>query len=138
MSVGPMLVRTTAAARPRELVTFGAIGGLATAVHFATVSATGPHGLPPLVANIGGFLAAFAVSFAGHGRFSFPPTGKPRPHALRRFAVVAVGAFALNELSYAGLLTWTRMDYHAALLLVLAGVGGLTWGFSKVWAFADV
>lgn len=125
-------------ARPRELVTFGAIGGLASVVHFAVVGAAVPLGLAPLVANVGGFLAAFAVSFAGHGRFSFPSAGRPRPHALWRFAVVAVGAFGLNEAAYAGLLTLTSIDYRSALAIVLVGVGGLTWAFSKLWAFADV
>jgi putative flippase GtrA len=122
--------------RLRELVAFGLVGASAFVVHFAVVATIVPLGVPPLLANVGGFLVAFTVSFIGHGRWSFPAEGRPVGPALRRFAVVAIAGFALNEALYAVLLRWTRLDYRFALLLVLAGVAALTWLANRYWAFA--
>lgn len=120
----------------REVVAFGVVGGTAFLVHFAVVAATVPLGVAPLLANVLGFLAAFAVSFVGHGRWSFPAEGRPVGPALQRFAVVAIGGFALNESAYAVLLRATSLDYRVALFIVLAGVAGLTWLAGRYWAFA--
>ena len=122
--------------RVREVVAFGAVGATAFLVHFAVVAATVPLGLAPLVANVLGFLAAFAVSFVGHGRWSFPAEGRPVAPALKRFAVVAVGGFVLNESAYAVLLRETMLDYRLALFIVLSAVAGLTWLAGRYWAFA--
>ncbi len=122
--------------RIRELVAFGVVGVMAALVHFAVVAATVPFGVAPLLANVLGFLAAFAVSFLGHGGWTFPAEGRPVAAALKRFAVVAVSGFALNESAYAVLLRWTDLDYRVALFVVLVGVAGLTWLAGRYWAFA--
>jgi putative flippase GtrA len=122
--------------RIRELVAFGAVGGTAFLVHFAVVAVAVPLSVAPLVANVFGFLAAFAVSFVGHARWSFPAEGRPVAPALRRFAAVAVGGFVLNESAYAVLLRVTSLDYRVALFIVLIGVAGLTWLAGRYWAFA--
>ncbi len=122
--------------RLRELVAFGFVGASAFLVHFGVVASIVPLGVPPLAANVVGFLVAFTVSFAGHGRWSFPAEGRPVRPALRRFAVVAVSGFVVNESVYALLLRFTRLDYRFALLLVLAGVAVLTWLAGRYWAFA--
>ena len=57
-------------------------------------------------------------------------------HALRRFAVVAVAGFLVNEASYAALLQETTIDYRIALWLVLGAVAVLTWVAARDWAFA--
>lgn len=120
----------------RQIVAFGAVGATAFLVHFGVVAATVPLGVAPLIANVLGFLAAFAVSFVGHGRWSFPAEGRPVAPALKRFAVVAVGGFVLNETAYAALLRATSLDYRVALVLVLVGVAALTWLAGRYWAFA--
>jgi putative flippase GtrA len=122
--------------RLREVVAFGVVGASAFVVHFGVVASIVPLGVPPLVANVVGFVVAFTVSFIGHGRWSFPAEGRPVGPALRRFAVVAISGFALNEGLYAVLLRFTRLDYRFALLLVLIGVAGLTWLANRHWAFA--
>jgi putative flippase GtrA len=122
--------------RLRELVAFGLVGASAFVVHFAIVAALVPLGVPPLLANVVGFLAAFTVSFVGHGRWSFPAEGRPVAPALRRFAAVAITGFAVNEGLYAVLLRFTALDYRVALLLVLGGVAALTWLANRYWAFA--
>jgi putative flippase GtrA len=122
--------------RFRELVAFGAVGGAAFLVHFAIVAAVVPLGVAPLVANVLGFLAAFCVSFVGHARWSFPAEGRPVRPALVRFAAVAVAGFVVNETAYAVLLRTTQLDYRVALVIVLAGVAGVTWLAGRYWAFA--
>jgi len=120
----------------REVVAFGAVGGTAFLVHFAVVAVAVPLGVAPLLANVFGFLAAFAVSFVGHARWSFPADGRPVAAALKRFAVVAVSGFVLNESAYAVLLRTTSLDYRLALFIVLCAVAGLTWLAGRYWAFA--
>jgi putative flippase GtrA len=122
--------------RVREIVAFGVVGATAFLVHFAVVVATVPLGVAPLLANVFGFVAAFVVSFVGHGRWSFPAEGRPVAPALKRFAVVAISGFALNESAYAVLLRATSLDYRLALFIVLAAVAGLTWLAGRYWAFA--
>jgi putative flippase GtrA len=124
------------AVRLRELVAFGLVGASAFLVHFVVVLSLVPLGMPPLVANVVGFLAAFTVSFVGHGRWSFPAEGRPVGPALRRFAVVAISGFVVNESAYALLLRLTRLDYRFALFLVLVSVAALTWLAGRYWAFA--
>ena len=131
-SVGPGAAKPV---RVREVVAFGVVGIAAFLVHFTVVAVTVPLGVAPLLANVLGFLAAFAVSFVGHGRWSFPAEGRPVAPALKRFAVVAVGGFALNESAYAVLLRSTQLDYRAALFIVLVAVAGLTWLAGRYWAF---
>jgi putative flippase GtrA len=122
--------------RIREVVAFGVVGATAFLVHFAVVAVTVPLGVAPLLANVFGFLAAFVVSFIGHVRWSFPAEGRPVAPALRRFAVVAISGFVLNESAYAVLLRTTSLDYRVALFIVLVAVAGITWLAGRYWAFA--
>jgi putative flippase GtrA len=122
---------------PRELTAFVHVGTAAFAVHFGVVSVIVPLGVPPLGANVLGFLAAFAVSFLGHDRWSFPAAQPRSWAALRRFFAVALLGFAVNETLYAVLLSSTHLDYRVALLFVLAVVAVSTLLLSKYWAFAD-
>ena len=124
------------AVRVREIVAFGIVGAAAFLIHFVLVVITVPVGLPPLLANVLGFLAAFVWSFVGHSRWSFPAEGRPVAAALQRFAAVAVSGFVLNESAYAVLLRWTQLDYRVALFIVLCAVAGLTWLAGRYWAFA--
>lgn len=123
----------------RQLFAFAVVGSIALLLHFLVVSALVPFGLPPLVANVVGFSSAFAVSFGGHDRWSFPSsTGRARSPALRRFLLVAVASFGANESMYWLLLSFTDLDYRVSLVVVLGAVAALTFVLSKHWAFADV
>jgi putative flippase GtrA len=96
-----------------------------------------PLGAPPLAANLMAFLAAFAVGFMGHARFTVRVPRRRAGAALRRFTVVALAGFAVNEASYAALLADTTLDYRLALLLVLGAVAVLTYVAARDWAFAE-
>ncbi len=122
---------------PREVVVFAIVGLAAFAVHFTVVSVLVPLGLAPLVANVVAFFSAFSVSFYGHNRWTFPARGGERRGALWRFFVVATLGFVGNETLYWVFLTFTRLSYQLALLIVLTIVATSTMLFSKYWAFAD-
>ena len=120
----------------REFTAFTAVGTTAAGLNLGVVAGTVPLGVSPLVANVLGFLLAFALSFMGHARWSFPAAGRPVGLALRRFALLSVAGFALNEVCYAVALTWTELDYRLALFVVIAGLGVVKLLASKHWAFA--
>lgn len=121
-----------------QMTAFLIFGTVAFVTHFTVVSITVPVGLHPLIANVAGFLCAFAVSFIGHDRFSFPANGtRNRRTALRRFLTVAVAAFAVNETAYWLLLRFTALDDRLALVIVLAAVAAGTYVCSKYWAFGS-
>lgn len=122
--------------RARELGAFTAVGATAMGAHVTLVASSVPYGLSPLVANLVAFVFSFGLSFVGHARWSFPAAGRPVGVALRRFAVISVAFFGLNEAAYAGALVWTPLDYRLALLAVFGAVGLVKLLASKHWAFA--
>jgi len=95
-----------------------------------------PLGLPPLLANIVGFLLAFQVSHLGHHRFTFSAADAPGARSRRRFFLVALSSFLVNEALYALLLHFTELDYRVALAIVLVAVAALTFVSARQWAFA--
>lgn len=124
-------------ARRGRPVAFVLVGCAAFAMHFSVVSALVPAGLPPLVANVVGFLCAFGVSYFGHERWSFPARMRDSARAVRRFFVVASCGFAFNEVLYGVLLGLTGLGYRLALFAVLLLTAVATFVASRFWAFAD-
>ena len=122
--------------RARELTAFSLVGSAATTLNMIVVAVLVPRGISPLVANVLGFTASFAWGFVAHARWTFPAAHRPIAPALRRFAVLSVVGFGLNELFYAGALSWTGLDYRFALLAVITLLGLLKLVASKHWAFA--
>jgi putative flippase GtrA len=116
---------------------FIVVGCVAFAVHFSVVSALVPAGMPPLAANVVGFLCAFGVSFLGHERWSFPARTRDRARAVRRFFIVASCGFVFNETLYGVLLGSTGLGYRLALFAVLLLTAVATFVSSRYWAFAD-
>ena len=121
----------------RELLWFGIVGVSAMLVHLGSVALVlVPLGLPPLLANIVGFLLAFQVSHLGHHRFTFSAADAPVTRSRRRFFLVALSSFLVNEALYALLLHFTELDYRVALAIVLVAVAALTFVSARQWAFA--
>ncbi|MFZ5562324.1 MAG: GtrA family protein [Pseudomonadota bacterium] len=121
----------------RQLFWFGATGTAAAATHLLVVLLlVEGGGLPPLRANGGGFLAAFAVSYLGHRHLTFAAPAAPLAQSLPRFFLVACGGFLLNEGLFALLLACTALPYPAALAGVLLAVAAVTFLLSRHWAFA--
>mgnify|MGYP002347877075 CR=1 FL=1 len=92
-------------------------------------------GLPPLLANVVGWLVALLVSFTGHHRLSFKGHANTLGQAALRFFCISAGGFAINEATYALLLHWTPWRYDVLLAVVLVGVAGITYVLSRHWAF---
>jgi putative flippase GtrA len=131
--------RRDAAQRPaamRQVGWFIAVGCAAGAVHLGCVMLlVAAGGVPPLAANVGAWLVAFGVSFAGHHRLTFRRHGAPVGAAARRFFVVSAAGFAVNEAAYAVLLRWSGLRYDIGLALVLVAVAAATYWLGRHWAF---
>lgn len=122
---------------PWQLLSFVLVGSAAAALHWGVVVAlVSGAGLRPLVANVGGWLCAFGLSFMGHHRLSFRAHGRRAHQALGRFFLVSALGFALNQSAYALLLHRFPAHYRLNLVLVLLGVAGLSFVLGRYWAFA--
>lgn len=120
---------------PRPL-RFIAVGCTAAAVHWlVVVMLVERAGLPPLGANVLGWLVAFAVSFAGHHHLTFRGHGVPVGASARRFFLLSAFGFALNETTYALALHLSQLGYQLLLGAVLVLVAGITWLLSRLWVF---
>lgn len=120
----------------RRIGFFIIVGCAAAAVHFGTVVAlVEALGAAPLLANVAGWLVAFAVSFTGQSRLTFRSHGTPWTVALPRFFLLSLGGFLMNEGAYALLLRWTVLPYDVALVLVLVAVAVVTYLLGSRWAF---
>jgi len=119
-----------------QIIRFGLIGLLAAIIHLTNVMLMVEFiKLHPLLANIIAFNIAFCFSYLGHKHWTFAST-RARPSSLRRFYIVALTGFALNETLYYLLLTLSALHYATALGIVLAIVPPLTFVLSKFWAFS--
>lgn len=119
-----------------RIASFVFVGCIAAAVHFASVVLLVELAkLPPLAANVAGWLVAFVVSFLGQWQLTFRSRGTPWHFALPRYFALSLGGFAANEAAYAVLLHWTRLPYDIALVLVLLAVAVVTYLLGSGWVF---
>ncbi len=120
----------------RRIGWFLAIGSAAAAVHLAAVVALVRWGgWSPAVANVVGWLMAFACSFFGHHLTTFSDAGAPLGRAARRFFAVSALGFAANQAAYVLLLRLSGLRYDLALALVLVGIAVMTYFLGRRWAF---
>jgi putative flippase GtrA len=120
----------------KQFTRFGTIGLTALSTHLLIVMfLVTDWEIPPLMANIVGFLCAFQISYWGHCKWTF--TAQPLSHqqAMSRLFLVSSSSFLLNEMLYAGLLNLTTLRYDVALFIVLIFVSALTFVLSKFWVF---
>lgn len=120
----------------KQLAWFIMVGCAAAATHWiVVVIAVTSGGMPPLIANVVGWLVAFCVSFAGHFQLTFKHHRAPLARAARRFFAVSALGFAVNELAYAWLLKATTLPYDVLLALILITIAGMTFILGRLWAF---
>lgn len=120
----------------RRIAAFGLVGLLASAVHFLLAAALLRAGLAGLFgANLAGFALAFAVSYAGHYRFSFAASA-PHRRAAPRFLATALAGLALNNATLALLVlaTGSQSIWLIAAAITVAALGVYLLG--RFWAFA--
>ncbi len=121
-----------------QIVRFGLVGASAFALHWTSVvTILNFADLSPLVANCFGFLLAFALSYFGHKNWTFAARNQPHATSLRRFSMVSLAGFLINESSYAVLLNHTSLSYRQGLVIALGVAAMSTFLLSRFWAFAD-
>lgn len=120
----------------RHAFRFGIVGVLAMATHYALVILLVTFSITPLIANVLAFIGAFQISYWGHSSWSFSDLSASRKDSFRRFVIISVSGFLINELLFFLFLKFTNIPYQISLLIVLPFVAGLTFLFSRYWAFA--
>jgi putative flippase GtrA len=120
----------------KQLMRFGLIGLTALSVHLLSVMLlVRTWEIPPLGANVLGFLLALQVSYWGHYKWTFTADHVSHKRAGLRFFIIALSNFGINEIMYAGLLHTTHLPYDFALLMILIFMAVSTFILSKFWAF---
>jgi putative flippase GtrA len=120
----------------KRIAFFVAVGCAAAAVHFGVVVLLVELlRVPPLAANVAGWLLAFVVSFLGQWQLTFASRATPWRDALPRYFLLSLAGFVANEIGYAVLLQFTRLPYQAALVLVLLAVAVMTYLLGSQWVF---
>jgi putative flippase GtrA len=119
-----------------RLFHFVLVGTLAALTHLGVVYLCVQFGhLAPLAANLIGWLVAFCVSFSGHFFVTFAQFSASIGQAARRFFLVSLLGFGINEIAYALALSWSKQHYLIILVVVLVFVAALTYVLSLRWAF---
>jgi putative flippase GtrA len=120
----------------KRIAWFVLVGCAAAMVHFGVVVLlVEALRVPPLAANVAGWLVAFAMSFLGQWQLTFASRGTPWRHALPRYFLLSLAGFSANEAGYALLLHFTPLPYDAALALVLLAVAVMTYLLGSRWVF---
>jgi len=123
----------------RRPVVFILVGSTAALVHLLTVILlVETLHLAPLVANVGGWLCAFTVSYGGHLLLTFADHDAPLLQSAGRFLLLSAAGFAVNESAYAILLHVSRIPYQFLLAIILLCVAVATYLLSRHWAFAGI
>lgn len=118
-----------------QIARFLIVGVIAAAVHFSmVVLLVQSYDYLPLIANVGGFMVSFQVSYWGHRMWTFSGTEVLHREAYPRLVAVQVVNFALNESLYYFFLSM-NLPYTLALLIVLAILPTFTFISSKFWVF---
>ncbi|MGZ0657578.1 GtrA family protein [Coraliomargarita sp. W4R72] len=118
-----------------QMIRFGAVGLIASALHYMMAVAMIGFDVWPLWANFFAFVIAFHVSFFGHFYWTFAHVQAFRCSVALRFFCVAVLGFCFNESLYYCFLRWTDIRPQWSLLFVLLFVAALTFQLSRLWAF---
>lgn len=118
-----------------QLLRFGLVGLLATAVHAAAYGvAVSRAAVPPLLANPLAFVAAFVISFVGHHRWTF--AGHGAEYAIPRFFATALLGLAVNQFMVWLLVERLGLPPLSALFSIVLLVPALVFIASRYWAFA--
>ena len=135
-----MLIVTRRLCWPRvawlgQLARFAVVGVAATITHVAVaLLATYQFAIPPLQANLAGFIVAVGVSFQGHLRVTFRVENPQRYH-LYRFLVLSVMSLAISSLITAiGVLNGA--DMRLVMVFVALIVPLSSFFIARLWAFA--
>ena len=121
----------------RRAMLFILVGSAAALTHFLTVVLIVEKlALAPLKANVIGWRRAFGVSYGGHYSLTFADHAAPVLRSAGRFFLLSAAGFAINECSYAILLSVSELPYYFLLALILCiRRGSHPTLLSRRWAF---
>lgn len=120
-----------------QVLRFGVVGILATAVHFAVLRAgVELLGAPPAPMNGLAFCVAFFVSYLGQSRWVFGG-GSAGAARLARFAASAVGGLLGNVGIMALAVNVLGLPYEWGFALALVLIPALTFFVNKLWVFSS-
>lgn len=118
---------------------FAIVGLAATATHVAIFFLlVSERGWGVWSGNVAGFTLAFAVSFAGHNRWTFRDPSATRRDVRRRFArfvLVALIGLGLNLAVSHAAIHGFGLSAGAAAILMATLVPGLLFLLNRQWAF---
>lgn len=122
----------------RQVFYFVAVGCAAGLTHLSVVALlVEVFGWVPTISNVAAFCVAFCVSATGHSRLTFPQPAEQRAEAVRRFAILAITSFTLNQTMYSYALDLFGETLYLPILgVVVLAVAVFTFTMSRVWAFA--
>lgn len=121
-----------------QLVRYALTGGLASLVNIGVYWALAVGGMDPNLAWTVGFLAAVALGYVIHSRWSFQGHGR-RDNLARtggRFFVVALISFAINQLWVWLLVQHLDLPLWAPYPLVLGVTPLIIFALNRRWVFA--
>jgi len=121
-----------------QLVRYGLTGGLASLVNIGVYWVLAAGGMDPNLAWTIGYLAAVAVGYVVHSRWSFRGHGR-RDNLARtggRFFAVSLVSFALNQLWVWLLVRELALPLWAPYPLVLGVTPLIIFSLNRRWVFA--
>lgn len=118
----------------RELVVFGAVGIVATIVHYlCAILAIELLGLAVLHANVLAYGVAVGISFWGHSLLTFrSPMTRER---LLKFVVVSLSALVLSQFLLWLLTTGSALGHRVNMIAVVCLVPFYTYVLNRFWVF---
>jgi putative flippase GtrA len=122
----------------RQAGTFALVGLVATGVHYV-VALIMSLVMPVVWSNPFGFVAAFGVSYVGHGRLTFRLKEGEHKHRQRlpRFALTATAGFLIGQGVLMLLRAVTALPDWLALGIALGVVPVFTFVTSRIWVFGS-
>ena len=116
---------------------FAIVGLAATLIHLGVAQGALAAGLATVFwANTLGFIVAFVAGFLGHQYFTFNQTA-PFWQAFRRYGVIAVGGFIVNNVVLFGLVQGNILSEAVALAIAITIVPVGTFLASRFWGFKE-
>ncbi|MTE01767.1 GtrA family protein [Paracoccus sp. YIM 132242] len=122
-----------------EIMRFGIVGLVATAVHFAILTLGVEHlSIPATPANGLAFLCALSITYLGQSLWVFHERSRHGPAQMMRFAVsLAIGLLA-NMAAMAACVHVLGLGYRAGFVLGLVVVPALSFVINRFWVFRNV
>lgn len=114
---------------------FSAVGIISTFIHIGTVSIImAKSHIVPMIANLLAFVLAFTFSFLGQYHWTFKARCNKKT-ALRRFFLVSMTAFLVNNILLASLLRIEVLSNYLSTILAATIIPVITYTASRIWAF---